>query len=339
MNLRSGRLPRGQWVAFGLLLTLSVGMMGASGTRFAHTVTSDANFMLNPVEVWVNGAADTAGSYWSALTSLDRLRSDNQKLRDENQTLAEELARMPAIARLNDDWTKISQAAATSPYQPIIAQVVVRDISDVRPRMLIINRGTIDGVALGQVVIDDGGALVGRIKWVEAYDAGILLVNDSSAIVVGQEAGSGATGTIQGQIGGLLQMSYVNATDTLVKGQAVVTAGMVLPSGDVRSPYPPGLLIGTIIDVSKDPNEVVQGALVQPAADLNGAEFVLVITNYQGGFSTPGPLASATPSSAGTAGASPKVSSPTGTAGASPKVSSPTPAITPEPTPIPTPYH
>jgi len=124
-------------------------------------------------------------------------------------------------------------------------------------------------------------------------------------------------------------MSYVNATDTLVKGQAVVTAGMVLPSGDVRSPYPPGLLIGTIIDVSKDPNEVVQGALVQPAADLNGAEFVLVITKLSSGFSTPGPLASATPSSAGTAGASPKVSSPTGTAGASPKVSSADPGDNP----------
>jgi rod shape-determining protein MreC len=339
MNLRSGRLPRGQWVAFGLLLTLSVGMMGASGTRFAHTVASDANFMLNPVEIWANDAADTVGSYWSTLTSLDRLRSDNQKLRDENQTLAEELARMPAIARLNDDWTKISQAAATSPYQPIIARVVVRDISDVRPRTLIINRGTIDGVARGQVVIDDGGALVGRIQWVEAYDASILLVNDSSAVVIGQEAGSGAIGTIQGQIGGLLQMSYVNATDTLVKGQAVVTAGMVLPSGDVRSPYPPGLLIGTIIDVSKNPNEVVQGALVQPAADLNGAEFVLVITNYQGGFSTPGPSASPMPSSTGTSGASPEVSSPTGTSGTSPKVPLPTPATTPEPTSVPTPYH
>ena len=326
MNLRSGRLPRGQWVAFGVLLTLSVGMMGASGTRLARTVTSDVNYMLAPVESWINDTTDTLGSYLSTLTQLDRLRSENQRLRDENQTLSEELARMPAIARINDDWTRISQAAATAPYQTIIARVVVRDISDVRPKMIVINRGLTDGVSLGQVVIDNGHALVGRVQWVEAYNAGILLVNDSSATVIGQEAGSSATGTIHGQVGGLLQMSYVNATETLVKGQSVVTAGMALPSGDVRSPYPPGLLIGTIIDVSKDPNEVVQGALVQPAADLNGAEYVLVITNYQGGFSTPAPTSSPTPS-------------PTGTPGPSPKVPSATPAITPEPTPIPTPYH
>jgi rod shape-determining protein MreC len=332
MNLRSGRQPRGQWVAFGLLLTLSVGMMGASGTRFARTVASDVNFMLNPVESWINDTTDTLGSYWTTLTQLDRLRSENESLRDENQTLKDELARMPAIARINDDWTRISQAAATAPYQTVIARVVVRDISDVRPKMIVISRGLADGVSLGQVVIDDGHALVGRVQWVEANNAGILLVNDSSAVVIGQVAGSRATGTIHGQVGGLLQMSYVNATDTLALGQSVVTAGMTLPSGNVRSPYPPGLLIGTITDVSKDPNQVVQGAQVQPAADLNGAEFVLVITNYQGGFSTPGPSASPTPSPTDTSGPSPSPSP-------SPKEPSPTPAITPVPTPIPSPYH
>lgn len=332
MNLRSGRLPPGQWLVFGLLLTLSVGMMGASGTRFARIVRDDVNFMLNPVEIWINDTADTVGSYWSTLTQLDRLRSDNEQLREENQTLKGELARMPAIGRLNDDWTRINQAGANSQYQTIIARVVVRDISDVRAKMIVINRGLTDGVSLGQVVIDDGGALVGRVQWVEAYNAGILLVNDSSAVVIGQEAGSGATGTIRGQVGGLLQMSYVNATDTLVKGQPVVTAGLALPSADVRSPYPPGLLIGTIIDISRDPNQVVQGALVQPAADLNGAEFVLVITNYQGGFSTPAPSSSPTPSFSPTP-------STTHAPGPTPKVPSPTPAITPEPTPVPTPFH
>ena len=81
MNPRSGyRLPRGQWVVYGLLLTLSVGMMGASGTRLARTVGDDVNFMVNPVEIWINQTADTAGSYWSTLTQIDHLRSENERL-------------------------------------------------------------------------------------------------------------------------------------------------------------------------------------------------------------------------------------------------------------------
>ena len=295
MNSRPAYRPRGQWVVFGLLLTLSVGMMGASGTRFARTIQGDVNFMLNPVENLVNDAADTVGSYWSTVTQLDHLRSENDRLRDENRTLQEQLRRMPAIALLNDNWTKVSQAQQTSPYSTIIARVVIRDISDVRQKTIVINRGLADGVTLGQVIIDAGGGLVGRVMLVDTYDSKVLLVNDSGARVIGREVESGAIGTIHGQIGGQLQMSYVSSNDKLALGQAVVTAGMESPGGDVTSPYPPGLLIGTITSVAKDPNQVVQSAIVQPAADLNGIEWVLIITNYQGGFASPSPSPSPSP--------------------------------------------
>jgi len=312
---------------FAVLLTVSVGMMGASGTRLARTIQSDVNYLLNPVEVGVNDVADTLGStvgaYWSTLTQVDSLRKENEALRQENQTLKEQLARMPAITRLNDDWTRITQAAESTQYQTIIGQVVVRDISDVSTRLLIVNRGLADGVSKGQVVIDAGGALVGRVMSVEAYDSKILLVNDSSAVVIGSEADTGATGTIKGQIGGSLLMSGVSATETLTKGAAVVTAGKALPGGDVRSPYPPNLLIGTIVKLSKDPNQTVQSAVVQPAADLDNIEFVLIVVNYQGGFASPAPNASSGPT---------PTPNPSASAIPTPQ---PTPAPTPEPTPAP----
>jgi rod shape-determining protein MreC len=335
MSLRSGnRFPRGQLAVFGLLLTLSVGMMGASGTRLARTIGTVANAMLNPVEVAINDIADTLGStvaaYWSTLTQVDSLRKDNERLTKENQTLKEELGRSGAVSQLNTDWTRITQAALDTQYQTVIARVVVRDISDVRLRTLIINKGLVDGLHLGQVVIDDGGALVGRIDQIEKYNARILLVNDPSAVVVGRESDSGATGTIHGEVGGQLSMSYVNSTDQLTKGASVVTAGMALPgtsieSSEVRSPYPPGLLIGTITQLSRDPNQVVQSATVMPAANLNNIEYVLVITDYQGGFASPAPTGTPNPNPSPSTGTSPGTSVPT---------PEPTPVVTPRPTPV-----
>jgi cell shape-determining protein MreC len=120
-------------------------------------------------------------------------------------------------------------------------------------------------------------------------------------------------------------MSYVNATDKLTNGQAVVTAGTVSPGGDVRSPYPPGLLIGTIIKVAKDRNEVVQSAELQAAADLNNIEWVLVITNYQGGFSTPGPSPSPSPSPSASLNLTPKPPPATPTASPTPVIVTPPP--------------
>jgi rod shape-determining protein MreC len=335
MNARpANRLPRGQWVVFGVLLLLSVGMMGASGSRLASTIRADVNYLLNPVETVINDAADTVGSYWTTLTQLDRLRSENDQLRQENTTLREQLMRMPAIARLNDDWTRISLERDRVPYETTVAGVVLRDISDVRPKTLVINRGLADGIVKGQVVIDDGGALVGRISKVEQYDSTVLLVTDTSAVVIGSEATSGAIGTVSGIVGGQLQMTYVNSTDKLSVGQAVVTAGLVLPGGNVTSPYPKGLLIGQIVSVVRDPNQVVQSALIQPAANLNDAEFVLVLTNFQGGFASPGPSTNAVPTASGSL--PPQTPAPTPTP---PPTPSPTPAITPRPTLVPIPSY
>ena len=66
-------------------------------------------------------------------------------------------------------------------------------------------------------------------------------------------------------------------------GDEVVTAGIEL-GGGVRSPYPKGLLIGQVIDVQRDANGVVQTAFIQPTADLEKLEYVLVITDYDGGL-------------------------------------------------------
>ena len=63
----------------------------------------------------------------------------------------------------------------------------------------------------------------------------------------------------------------------------MVTAGIEL-GGGVRSPYPKGLLVGQVVDVKRDANDVVQTAYLQPAAQLDKLEFVLVITDYQGGL-------------------------------------------------------
>jgi rod shape-determining protein MreC len=321
MSLRPrSRLPRGQWIVFGLLLSLSVAMMGASRTRLAGTLQTNANLILDPVEVAIDDGLDTLGSYWNTLTQLDSVRQENERLREENEVLRDQLARMPAIGRLNEDWTRISEAQQKSQYQTVIARVVMRDITDVRTKKIIINRGSADGVLRGQVVIDAGGALVGRVSEALAYNAVIVLVTDSTAVVVGEEAKSGATGTIRGQIGGLLEMSYVDSSDTLTKGESVVTSGMVLPEGNVRSPYPPGLLIGTIIKVTNDPNQVIQSAMLRPAADLENANFVLVVMSYEGGFYSPSPSPSPSPTPVPSETPTPP----------------PTPTVKPGPTPSPT---
>jgi cell shape-determining protein MreC len=258
---------------------------------------------------------------------------------------------MAAISKLNDDWTRITAAAQGVPYQTTPVRVIVRDISDVSQRTLIVDKGSNDGLVLGEVAIDAGGAVVGRITSVDASVSKILLISDPSSVIVGKDVKSGAIGTIQGTISGQLQMSYVDVAATLTKGETVVTAGEALPgTGDI-SPYPPGLLIGHIGDIPKpDRNAVVQSVPVTPSAHLTDATFLLVITDYQGGFNAlpSGCVYNPTPSGSGSPTATPRATRSGGT-GSSPtpigacpsgaSMPSPSPSIKPSggPTVAPTP--
>jgi len=312
------RTIRREWTTWGTLLILSVGLMGVSDTTQAHDLQSAVNWAVGPAETVLSNAADTAGSYWSALTQIDKLRTDSERLRQENLTLKEQLDRMPAISKLNDDWTKITAAQQSVPYRTTPARVIVRDLSDVRPRTLLLNKGSGDGLIPGQVVIDAGGALVGRISEVDATVSSVLLVSDPSAVVTGIEAKTSATGTIRGSISGQLQMSYV-ATTPVAVGDAIVTAGEALPCTNDISPYPPMLLIGEVVDVKEDPNTPVKTASIKPAAHLTDATFVLVVVDYQGGFGPPVPTASPGP-----------IASP-GASGSARPTASPRPSSSPKP--------
>jgi cell shape-determining protein MreC len=52
------------------------------------------------------------------------------------------------------------------------------------------------------------------------------------------------------------------------------------------------LLVGNIAGVSRSPDQLFQTALVTPVADLDRLEYVLVITNYEGGLPEVSPSAS-----------------------------------------------
>jgi rod shape-determining protein MreC len=312
------RRARRQWTAFGILFAISVVLMGTSGTSAASDVESGFNYAMQPPVIWLNQTADTLGSYWSAFTQIDRLRTENDQLRQENEKLQEELARMPAISQLNIDWTKISEAQQSLAYASTPARVIIRDLSGVRARTFILDKGSDDGVEVNQVVITAGGALVGMVQSVGGTVSQVLLLNDPASVVVGKEVQSSAIGTIRGQVGGILLMADVDASQTLDKGAEVVTAGESIPGTDARSPYPPALLIGQIESVSNDPNAVVKSCYISPAADFANINYVLVITGYKGGIplgtpaargsQAPGSSASQSPTSSQTSKPGPPAS-------------------------------
>jgi len=284
-GLLSTRTARRRAFIYAGLLALSLVLMALSRTPPLLEAQRGIGFVLRPFQGALDGAAREVISVVAAIREIDRLRLENRALHDDNQRLLNENKAATELRRENELLTGLLQVRSGFNYQTVGALVIARESSEFR-RVVTIAKGTVDGVVVGNVVIADGGALAGRVVETGPNFARVLLITDSTSTVIGQLSTTAATGEVVGQLQGVLVMSKIDAGIRVQLGEEVVTAGIELRGG-VRSPYPKGLLIGQVIDASRDANEVVQTAFLQPAANLERLEFVLVIIGYQGGLPSP----------------------------------------------------
>ena len=284
-SILTNRQTRRRGIAFVILIAVSLLLMAFSSNPFVRDMQRGVSFALRPLQGAMASVADGVQSIVHTVGEIDRLRTDNQSLTDENERLANENARLQAYARENDQLTALLQLRSGLNHATVAARVIGRESLDTR-RMVILDKGTDDGIAAGDAVIVQGGALAGRVTDVGPNFAKVTLISDSSSTVVGQLLSSGATGEVVGQAGGVMIMRNIDAGVPVSLDDEVFTAGIELLGG-IRSPYPKGLVLGTVVDVQRDANDVVQTAFLSPAAALDTFEVALVITDYQGGLPNP----------------------------------------------------
>lgn len=281
-GLLATRTARRRGVVYVILLAVSLLLMAFSSAGPLVELQRGIGFAFKPIQSSLTGVARGVSSFVDAIGSIDQLRARNQQLELENQQLKADSQRVGEVERENEQLTALLQLRSGLSYKTVAAQVIGRDSSEFR-RVVSIDAGTDQGVQKGDVVIAAGGALAGRVTDAGTNYANVLLINDTSSTVIGQDQADAATGEVVGQLIDTLVMQDIDSTARLKIGEEVVTAGIELASG-VRSPFPKGLLIGQIVDVSRDANAVTQTAYVQAAANLDRLEYVLVITSYQGGL-------------------------------------------------------
>lgn len=281
-SLLATRTARRRSIAFTVLLAVSLVLMAFSSNPGVRDLQNGVGFAFRPIQGALDEVAGGIASIANAIAEIDRLRVDNAALRDENELLANEQALSEEIRRENEMLTGMLQLQAGFDHKTVAAGVISRESSEFR-RVIGLDKGSNAGIKEGDVVVVGGGALAGRVTDVGPDSATVVLLTDGASTVIGQLVSTAGTGQVVGQLGGVLVMEQIDSGEIIAEGDEVVTAGIEL-GGGVRSPYPKGLLIGQVIDVRRDANDVVQTAYLQPAANLDKLEFVLVIVDYEGGL-------------------------------------------------------
>ncbi len=281
-TLLTNRRARRRGIVFTVLVVITLLLMAFSSNPAVVELKGGIQFALRPAQGAVAGFASSVSSVFTSIGEINQLRIDNAALREENQRLANDNTRLGQLKSENDQLTALLQLQSGFNHKTVAVRVIGRELLP-SSRTVTIDKGTADGLAMGDVVIVGGGAVAGRISDIGPDYAKVTLISDPSSTVIGQLASSGATGEVGGDAGGVLTMKNVDASVTVSLNEEVFTAGLEL-AGGIRSPYPKGLVLGSVVDVQRDANDVVQTAFVQPAADLDTFELALVITDYQGGL-------------------------------------------------------
>ncbi|HLY12782.1 MAG TPA: rod shape-determining protein MreC [Candidatus Limnocylindrales bacterium] len=280
--LLNDRRTRRRSITYVVLLVTCLVLMVFSSSPPIQELQRGVAFAFKPVQTAVDSVAQGIGSVVATIGEIDTLRKTNDQLATENATLQAQNAQAQELERENQILTGLLKVQSSLGYTSIGATVIGRETSEFR-RVITLDVGTDRGISVGDVVVAEGGALAGRVTDVTGDTASVLLINDTTSTVIGQLATNAATGSVIGQLGGVLVMENIDSTERVQINDQVVTAGIDLGNG-VRSPFPKGLVIGTVVDDQRDANAVVQTAFIEPAVDLDKLEYVLVITNYKGGL-------------------------------------------------------
>jgi rod shape-determining protein MreC len=280
-------------VIYVVLIAFSLLLLAFSGSPPLLELRRGVGFALAPIQDSLRGGAAQVSAVFSTIAELERLRQLTADLERRAQELEAENRRLQSLRIENEQLSALLEVRSSLEYETVAAEVISRNASQ-NERVLTLDRGTDDGISDGDPVVAGGGALVGYVRDVGPNFSGVMLLNDTRFTVIGLVEESRATGEVTGQLERPLLMERIPSTEEVTEGETVVTAGIDLGEG-IRSPFPKGLLIGTVVDVISAPNEVVQSALLQPAVRLQRLEYVLVITDYEGGLPTETPDATPVP--------------------------------------------
>jgi rod shape-determining protein MreC len=135
--------------------------------------------------------------------------------------------------------------------------------------MLELGKGAADGVRPHMVVLSPDGVL-GQVLGVTPHTARVLLLTDSQSGIGAMTERTHAVGVLKGSNDGSCHLYYLSGQEDVHAGDNVVTSGLSLI-------FPPGLPLGRVTAVTRNPSISSRIATVQTAADPADTRLVIVM--------------------------------------------------------------
>lgn len=217
--------------------------------------------------------AFTSG-HFTALTNNARLLEEMETLRSEKNLLVLEMHRLELVDAENARLSQLLNINQRYRHLPKLGGRVIGHDPNAFNASFHVDRGTTDGIEVNMAVLGTAG-FVGVVNRVQPGSALVVSVIDyrfSAAVMSSRTEDLGmARGDIRLMQQGLLRMDHISAVAEIVPGDEIITS----PHSSI---FPAGLLVGTVLSIHPNPDGLTRYALIEPAAELNNIEMVLIVT-------------------------------------------------------------
>ena len=227
------------------------------------------NSLVSPVQYLANLPGQLLNASAQRLTSQQALIEENEQLTNRLLLQNEKLQRFEALEQENKELRRLLDAPVRQNMRKMVAELMAVDNTPYS-QQIVINKGAIDGVYLGQSILDERG-IVGQVMEVGTTNSRVLLISDVTHSIPVRSIRNNSRFIASGS--GAIDELYL----THVAHSADIREGDVLVSSGLGDVFPEGYPVAEVIQVIRDESHPFAQVTIAPQARLNRLKYLLLL--------------------------------------------------------------
>lgn len=238
--------------------------------RYLENVRQIVAIALYPVQRAVQLPGEALGYVSAYFASQRALSNENAAAKERLLTQAPAVQGFPLLDQENAHLRALLKMAERFPGVATAAEVLYSG-RDPFTQKLIVDKGDMAGVQLGQAVIDEIG-VVGQVTRVFPYMSEVTLVTDKDHAVPVKVERSGLRSVMYGAgTAKLPELRFLSPNAEIQPGDRLVTSG-------IDGTYPAGLAVALVASVERETGQVFARVTCKPLAGVERDDQVLILS-------------------------------------------------------------
>lgn len=228
----------------------------------------------NPINHYFHHSVTLAVKDKNSYDSIDELEARLRELEMKLSQNTIDEAKMKLLIEENEKLRQQLEFLDTNDYRALSANIISRqnifeNINNVQD--IILDKGSQDGILLGLGVVDEKGIIIGKIVEVKNNSSrACLTVAPDCRLAVGVLNQDRTVGISEGNLGLTIKINFIPQLEEIAVNDVVITSGLA-------DNIPRGLVLGRVIEVNKQTNEIWQDVSIESLASLQTLTLVSVI--------------------------------------------------------------